>query len=400
MNYLHPEISPPLGAAVSGAKAGTAEVRKDDYPFIETLRGFASVFVLLTHTRNWFFDITTLSATNKLLLPFYFVTALARESVIVFFVVSGFLVGGRAITAVAEQRFSAPHYFAARFSRIYIAYVPALLITLLLLEAAWHIDPFAAASMGHELLIERVPYLGGWRSMACHAANLQGVFCPYTKANPALWSQGYEWVLYIVAPIVIYAFVSRQSAWSRTMVIAWVLMGTYALILNPLHAAILGGIWFLSAVGYQQFVRSRIPLHVALAALAVFCGAIVISRFKILNPYLTDTVVGISLATAMSNRAVLMIAILPRISRFLASLSFSLYVTHLPVAFTVLFFMRQAGFAPHPVAMGLRPILDFGFLVVCCIAFAYAFSRMTEAHTARFRRWLLRPDSLVRREAA
>lgn len=381
------------------AKAATP---KEEYPFIETLRGFASIFVLLTHTRNWIFEITTLSAVNKLLLPFYFLTALAREGVIVFFVVSGFLVGGRTILDMEAGRFSTIRYFAARFSRIYIAYVPALIVALLILETLWSFDPIRVDAMGRELLVQRVPMLGGVREVACHLANLQGVFCPYTPTNPALWSLGYEWVLYVIAPVLFYALVRSETARGRALIVAWLLLGIVALLINPLHAAILFGIWFLSAISYRYYASIGTPRVIAFGALGVFCLLIGVSRLKIWNPYLTDALIGISLAAAMSGRAVLMLDILPCLSRFLASFSFSLYVTHLPVAFAVLFIMRELGFAAAPAEMAVSPMLQYALLVTCCILFAYAFSRLTEAHTARFRRWLLRnaPSATLQAKAA
>lgn len=362
---------------------------REEYPFIETVRGFASIFVLLTHTRNWIFEVTTLAAANKLLLPFYFVTALGRESVIAFFVVSGFLVGGRVMVDVTEGRFAPIRYFASRFSRIGIAYFPALLLGLLIYEAIWRVDPVAAVSMGREFLNGSLPATPDLRSAACHLAMLQGLVCPYTETNPALWSLGYEWLLYVVAPVAIYAVAAIRAPAMRLLIVLWMVLGASALVLDPIPALVLIGVWFLSAASYRHFSHRETERIYAYAALAACCVLVVIGRLKIWHPYLPSALLGIGLAVAMSSRAVLMIDVLPRLSRFLASFSFSLYVTHYPVAFAVLFVMRQAGTALHPVPMGVRPMLDFVVLVCCCIAFAYAFSRLTEAHTARLRKWLL-----------
>jgi peptidoglycan/LPS O-acetylase OafA/YrhL len=49
-------------------------------------------------------------------------------AVIVFFVISGFLIGGRAILNVESKRFGVIDYSVQRFSRIYTVLIPALIV--------------------------------------------------------------------------------------------------------------------------------------------------------------------------------------------------------------------------------------------------------------------------------
>ena len=60
---------------------------------IDYFRGIASLLVVLSHIREILFGVADL--TNILYYPFYFITGLGHESVMIFFVISGFLVGGR-----------------------------------------------------------------------------------------------------------------------------------------------------------------------------------------------------------------------------------------------------------------------------------------------------------------
>ena len=60
---------------------------------------------------------------------FYFLTGLGHQAVMVFFVLSGFLVGGHVYTAVAEGRWSWPDYLIKRLTRLWIVLLPALVLT-------------------------------------------------------------------------------------------------------------------------------------------------------------------------------------------------------------------------------------------------------------------------------
>ena len=95
---------------------------------LDLVRGGAALLVLLSHARNLFFrDYRDLGSyqtlTNRIL---YFLTGLGHEAVIVFFVLSGFLVGGSVLKA--SIKFSWPTYLVARTSRLYVVLIPALLV--------------------------------------------------------------------------------------------------------------------------------------------------------------------------------------------------------------------------------------------------------------------------------
>lgn len=75
-----------------GAPQGAASVHLD------ALRGIAAVGVCLNHVRDIFFrDYSQLSHHNPLLALAYLATGLGHQWVIIFFVLSGYLVGGSAL---------------------------------------------------------------------------------------------------------------------------------------------------------------------------------------------------------------------------------------------------------------------------------------------------------------
>ena len=61
---------------------------------------------------------------------FYFLTGFGHQAVIVFFVLSGFFVGGSILKN--PQRFSFMHYLIARLSRLWVVLIPMLALTYLI----------------------------------------------------------------------------------------------------------------------------------------------------------------------------------------------------------------------------------------------------------------------------
>jgi peptidoglycan/LPS O-acetylase OafA/YrhL len=171
------------------------------WPLLDFLRATAALLVLFGHTRDPYFLYTDVLAQPGLMLKlFYFITGLHNEAVVIFFVLSGFLIGGSLADSVQLGSFDLVRYLIARFVRIYIVYLPTLVITeaVFLFGSRLLSDPGA----GHlrPLFSQQQLGFGGISQAICHLAGLQGFSCPRWEQNPALWSLGCEWALYLFAP--------------------------------------------------------------------------------------------------------------------------------------------------------------------------------------------------------
>jgi peptidoglycan/LPS O-acetylase OafA/YrhL len=117
--------------------------------------------------------------------------------------------------------FDLVRYLIARFVRIYIVYIPALVIT----EAVFlfHSILFSDPGAGHirPLFSEQPMDIGGVSGAICHLAGLQGFSCHAWDHNRALWSLGYEWALYLFAPAIIGLIVWEASPGLRLKLLRW-----------------------------------------------------------------------------------------------------------------------------------------------------------------------------------
>lgn len=108
-------------------KAGKAP---NHWPLLDFLRATSALLVLFAHSRDFYFLDTGVVAQPGLFLKlFYFMTELGHEAVVIFFVLSGFLIGGSLADSIQRGNFDLVRYLIARFVRIYIVYIPALVIT-------------------------------------------------------------------------------------------------------------------------------------------------------------------------------------------------------------------------------------------------------------------------------
>lgn len=143
------------------------------YPLLDAMRFVAAVLVMLNHLRGrQFLSFSEVECANNFVKQvFCCVTRLSVESVVVFFVLSGFLVGGMSVERFMRGKFRPGKYFVDRFSRIYTPLVPNILLTVIACVG------FGFRTNAHE---------------GVSLASLQGAFGPAIAMNESLWSHTYE----------------------------------------------------------------------------------------------------------------------------------------------------------------------------------------------------------------
>jgi peptidoglycan/LPS O-acetylase OafA/YrhL len=359
-------------------------------PFLDLLRCLAALLVLLGHTRGLLFssfqDVGHPGLGTKI---FYFVTGIHREGVAIFFAVSGFLVGGAAWRAIAERRFQARAYLASRFARIYVVLLPALALTFLLDWAGRAVLSDTRFYGVRPLLPIGLSSNWTWEQLACNLAAVQGIFCRPLGANPPLWSLGYEWVFYLLAPVLFGLCLGRRPALVKVCGAALLFLGVAYLAGGFAKWAPWLAIWLAGALAAQLARRDELPPITGLAGIGLVAAGFFVSRLQAVPPVGTDLVVGLGTALAIANPRLLAWCPLPGPIRTGADFSFSLYLIHVPVTVLLGALLERFGWPPSLVAPGLPAYLAFSFLVTGALVAAFAFAQATERHTGKVRRLLL-----------
>jgi peptidoglycan/LPS O-acetylase OafA/YrhL len=215
------------------------------FPWIDWVRFLAAFVVLASHVRPRFFVMysgLTPAEQNPFTAVFFALTTLGHEAVLVFFVLSGYLVAGRAVERMLASDFRVLDYTIDRFSRIYLPYLPALVLT-------WA----CAREFGLRPSTE---------SFLINAACLQGVFGDVYVLNYPLWSIAYEVWFYVLVGFV--GAFARFRGPGRVAAAVGILtcLGIFT-VLSALYLFC----WLLGCLAY--FVKSRDRRVIAVAAVAV-----------------------------------------------------------------------------------------------------------------------------------
>jgi peptidoglycan/LPS O-acetylase OafA/YrhL len=377
------------GQRASAARSGPFTDRH--WPFLDLIRFSAALLVLLGHARGLLLEgYAGVEHPNPLIRLIYLVSGLQHEGVVMFFIVSGFLVGGSVWRQIGDQRFDLGAYLINRFARIYLVFLPALLLALVL-------DATGRALLADGRFYGVRPLLPAnifadwwWTQIPCHLVALQGLLCLPWGVNPPLWSLGYEWGLYLTAPAVFGTLLLPMATRRRALSGAAVAIAFVALTWWNPEWPFWFVLWMLGAFARNMFGSGRVALPIGLAGLAIAAVALLVSRAALLPPLATDAVLALGLAIAVACPALMRWSAGGRPIARGAGFSYSLYAIHLPVCvFVGALFERFTGWPHSLVQPDLRGMIGFAVMVACALIAARGFAFLTEDRTAAVREWLM-----------
>jgi peptidoglycan/LPS O-acetylase OafA/YrhL len=369
-------------------KAGKAP---NHWPLLDFLRATAALLVLFAHSRAlYFLNIDVAGQRGVFLKLFYFITDLGHQAVVIFFVLSGFLIGGSLTDSMQRGSFDLARYLIARFVRIYIVYVPALVITqgVFLFGSLLLSDP--GDGDNRPLFSHRQMDFGGVSQAICFLSGLQGFSCPAWEQNPPLWSLGYEWALYLFAPAIIGLIVWEASPGLRLLAIALVCAIAATVCHYPSEAVFWFSAWFLGA-GSHRILRARlVPLPAGLLGAGLIIAGMAVRHLEAAGELETDTIIAAGTAIAIACRPIVEFPLAPRLFGWAAGFSYTLYAIHLPITWLILAIFQNLGFPqdrgpPSPVAF-----MEFGVTIAICLLAAFLVSLVTERKTGQIRAAMLR----------
>lgn len=373
---------------------------------MDAIRGLAALAVLGRHWRNIFFvDFPEVHHYKLLLAIPYLLTALGHQAVLVFFLLSGFLIGGSVVRAVDCGRFRWDMYLTRRVSRLWLVLLPALLLTLLCdhIGVASGRAPLLYAGAGFNHMVPNVSQTTSAGTFLGNMLFLQNISSPAFGSNGALWTLSLEFWYYILFMLGYLAFArgTRQTLrvmYAALLILVAIFLGGANLSLLPVW---LGGAVLLKVKPLR--VSSRVRRWTCLPFLML---TLAIAR----SPYTEGSVPAdyAFAAIALGWMWVQMSATEPapltsryvRLTRWFSRMAFTLYAVHGPVlvlaAALCLGDRRWTATVSHGLcATGV---------LAGVLGFAYLFARATEFQTERVRKrleiWLQdRQPSLPRRSA-
>lgn len=374
--------------------------------FIDMARWISAAIVFLGHLRNpVFFGFESVPVADRSLIVklWFFVTGLHNEAVIVFFVLSGFLVGGIATARRQTGQFRLPDYLIDRISRIFLPYLPALLLTALLDWIGSHYFGAAGLYTHEQPMIREKLASGAFSEAATPFIFMMNVLMQQTLrtlpfgSNGPLWTISLEFWFYIAFGLALVATAARAR---RDIVIRAIVLVALALFLGA-DFFVFFGLWLIGVAVAQIPWRY---LERPLVALALFAAMLLVARFGMGAVHATPLVLAIrNYAVAASFGWVLLsmrgvsfkpLETIAPLNAFMAKFSYSVYLIHFPLLIFLLSALYATGRFPG-IATGYSPadrqgLAVYGLVAVAGFVFAYLFAMATELQTGKLRRLMKR----------
>jgi len=307
---------------------------------LDLIRGLAALVVLYGHLHlvvtghgsnaiaGQRLDITTRSADGL---------ALPHAAVLVFFVLSGYLVGGSVLRDLKRNRFTWWQYSLRRLTRLWTVLIPALLIGTVL-------DTITRVFFSGTTLFKTCIFTNQLHALPTALNFLRYLFfmqavdrfpAPRFGTNGALWSLSSEFWYYLLFPLLTIALLSNRTP--RPLRIAFAILAVFLLWFVGPRISVAFPIWLLGACAY--LVPPKIPARFQIAAnlslVAQFLALLFVLRVRATPPIVADGLVGISFTFLLYG---LLHRVGPTKKSFYSRLahgislpSYTLYACHVPI---------------------------------------------------------------------
>jgi peptidoglycan/LPS O-acetylase OafA/YrhL len=363
---------------------------------ISVLRGLAALVVATGHLRSEMYPgVREVADPSLWFKAFAFFTGFGHQAVLVFFIISGWLVGGSLLNKMGRPG-AVSDYAIDRATRLWTVLIPTFGLTLLFGLGTGALVPggidFSAANEFSALAF------GG------NLLGLQRVALPDFGGNYALWSLANETWYYVLFALLVLAFAAPRH---RVRVASAAAIALLAFVL-PAAILLYFSIWLLGVA----FSRVRIDCGngARCATLVLLLATLSYFRLTADTDAFDQTTLGMDLVCSLLFLVFLsslqikaapdskLLRPLAKGGKFFADFSFSLYVLHVPLIVLLKdvaatrFGLRQL--APHEP---LHFAIYLGMLGALLLG-AYLSYLLFESQTYRIRRSV--KDRLARRSAA
>jgi len=349
---------------------------------ISLLRGLAAFIVATAHLRAAMYPAVREVAGPPLWFQgLAFASGFAHQAVLVFFVISGWLVGGSLLNRIGEPRAIA-NYAVDRVTRLWTVLIPTFFLTMV-----FAIGTGAASPADFNLSPEN-PHSA--LTFAGNLVGLQGIVLPDFGLNFPLWSLANETWYYVLFPLLALACTARDNTLRLACGAALLALGFL------LPTAIVG--YFLVWLLGVAFSRIRIEcgkgvrwgwalLLLAGAGYFRLTGELDAFELSTLGQDVVCSLLYLALLSSLQFRApsTPLVQRIGSTGKFFAEFSFSLYVLHVPVIGVLHYWVRtHLGVERLSPFEPLHTALFFAMLAFILLA-AYLSYLLFESRTYRIR---------------
>lgn len=359
---------------------------KASFVYMDAIRFVAAVLVVLNHVRSMVLvDYPVAIGAGPVAKAVYYLAGFGHQSVMVFFVLSGFWITGAVVRRDGQPHFWAGHMID-RVSRLGIVLVPVLVLggALDLVGFRLVAPSFYSPANGVRQIADLATTLS-WTSLGANLVFLQSLVAPPFGSNGPLWSLAYEFWYYIWFPALWMLWRRQPSLALATLALGLAFPRLAEGFLSWLCGTAL--YFICEAAKRRGWIGKRglaRPLLIAGGTALLLCLA-----YSRAHPLWQFGALTISAVFAISLFGLYLfvppqLRLLNPIAAYGARSSFSLYSVHYPlVALAVALLSPSQRLQP-----GMGSLALMAGMIGLAIVVGFLFSRATERNTTWLRRLL------------
>lgn len=354
---------------------------KQHYYWLDLLRFASALLVVMCHYRgNFFIEYSLLSVEDKNIFTqiFYFIGKLGNEPVVVFFVLSGFLVGGKAMQRILNNEIDVKSFFLDRFTRIMLPLLAALVLMITI-----------AIILG-----DPIPF----KDILGSLFSLQGILTGF-GGNTPLWSLAYEVWFYIFIGCLMIICRGKNK---NNIIIAFFVLTICISIFTKLETRyflilFLGTFAFLLPRDNIKYLKSKIFILLILLGCSFVLSQLT-SGIRSLNFSTFSFLEHKQISVFLAFIAVLLVhhlivakphkriwADVERVSIKFSNFSYTLYLTHYPL----MTLLAHLGF-PKSKQINMTSILYYIIEILISLVVAYLIYLVSEKQTPTVKKYIKR----------
>lgn len=367
---------------------------------MDFIRGISAVLVCCGHLRAvMFVDFVSLESDSVIDRFFYFSTSLGHEAVMVFFVLSGFFVGGSIISKKLKFKFDS--YLIARLSRLWTVLIPALIFTLLLdmITRAYFPDILSGEYFFQLNSGPSNGYSASFLTFFSNIAFLQAIYTPVFGSNGPLWSLTNEFWYYITFPLALIAFGAIKISKIKRLVFAIALVVVFYFFAYQVFGGFI--IWLFGVVVFIIYQKNVFNFGYWFTGLtlSLFILSLIASKTPVLTSMIivpSDFVVGLTFSLFLISLRNIegkqwVKKYFSKISFWLSDISYTLYVIHFPIFILI----YGVFYKDRQLMLSKFSILQYAGWLILILILSRGFWMIFEKNTPVVRNLMIRVRNMV-----